>query len=90
VPGIHHTSSSALLVFVVVLTICNVVLGTALRLITFPLKLLTLGVSSLVISLAMVYITDRVVTGVNLDGIIPVATVAVVTGIIAMAFRAFR
>ncbi len=89
-PGIVYTSSSALLVFVVVLTICNVVLGTALRIITFPLKLLTLGLSSLVISLAMVYITDQVVTGISLGGIVPIAIVAVVTSLIAMIFRMFR
>jgi putative membrane protein len=47
IPDISYTSSSALLVFVVVLAIANLTLGTVLRIITFPVKLLTLGNSSL-------------------------------------------
>lgn len=90
VPGIQYTSSSALIVFVIVLTILNVVLGTALRIVTFPVKILTLGLSSFLISVLMVYIASRYVTGISLDNPITVAIVAVVTSAIAMVFRVFR
>lgn len=65
---ILHVSggSSSLLVFVIVLTVLNTILGTALRLITFPIKLVTLGLSSFLISILMVYITSRVVTGIEI------------------------
>ena len=90
VPGIQYTSSSALIVFVIVLTILNVVLGTALRIVTFPVKILTLGLSSFLISMLMVYIASRYVTGISLDNPITIAIVAVVTSAIAMVFRVFR
>jgi putative membrane protein len=68
---ILHASggSSALLVFVIVLTILNTILGTALRLITFPIKLITLGLSSFLISVLMVYITSRLVSGIEITNI---------------------
>jgi putative membrane protein len=88
---ILHASggSSALLVFVIVLTILNTILGTALRLITFPIKLITLGLSSFLISVLMVYITSRLVSGIEITNIwLPI--VALITSFIAMIFRIFR
>lgn len=90
IPDISYTSSSALLVFVVVLAIANLTLGTVLRIITFPIKLITLGISSLVISVFMVYITDYFVTGISLRSIISIISVAVITSIIALLFRVLR
>ena len=87
---ISYTSSSALLVFVVVLAIANLTLGTALRLITFPIKLITLGISSIVISVFMVYITDYFVTGISLQSLISLVSVSIITSSIAILFRVFR
>jgi putative membrane protein len=80
---------SSLLVFVIVLTVLNTILGTALRLVTFPVKLITLWLSSFLISILMVYITSRVVTGINVTNLgLPV--IAAITSVIAMIFRVFR
>jgi putative membrane protein len=88
---ILHASggSSSLLVFVIVLTILNTILGTVLRLITFPINLLTLGLSSFLISVLMVYLTSRVVTGIEIT-MIGLPIVALITSFIAMIFRIFR
>lgn len=53
-------------------------------------KLLTLGISSLVISLFMVYLTDYLVTGISLGNIVTLIIVAVITSGIALLFRFFR
>ena len=45
------------LIFAVILAIVNLILGTILRIITFPLKLITLGLFSFVISAIIVYVT---------------------------------
>jgi putative membrane protein len=90
IPGINFTSQSALLVFVVVLAVFNLVLGTVLRIVTFPLKFLTLGISSLAISIGMVYLTDQVVTGISLANPLTLIIVALITSVIAMLFRFFR
>ena len=88
---ILHASggSSSLLVFVIVLTILNTILGTVLRLITFPINMLTLGLSSFLISVLMVYLTSRVVTGIEIT-LIGLPIVALITSVIAMVFRIFR
>ncbi len=90
VPGINYTSSSALLVFVIVLALANLLLGTVLKIVTFPLKFLTLGLSSLAISLLMVYLADYFVDGISIKTIIALISVSLVTGVIAMLFRFFR
>ena len=62
VNGITFTNGyiSALL-FAVVLAVVNLILGTILRVVSLPLRLITLGLFSFVISVVIVYVTDQLV-----------------------------
>ena len=78
------------LIFAVVLALVNIILGTILRIITFPLRLITLGLFSFVISLLLIYVTDQLVPGVTLTGWIPLVAIAVVTTIVSFMMKMFK
>ena len=78
------------LIFAVVLALVNIILGTILRIITFPLRLITLGLFSFVISLLLIYVTDQLVPGVTLTGWIPLVAIAVVTTIVSFMMKIFK
>jgi putative membrane protein len=78
------------LIFAVILAIVNLLLGTILRLITFPLRLITLGLFSFVISAILVYVTDQLVDVVTISGWIPVVVIAIVTTIISFIMKIFK
>lgn len=50
IPGVHVESLYAAMILVVVIGLVNAVLGMILKLITFPINILTLGLSNLVIN----------------------------------------
>jgi putative membrane protein len=78
------------LIFAVVLSLVNLILGTILRFITFPLKLITLWLFSFVVSFILVYITDEFVPTVSLNWIIPIIAIAVITTITSFAMKLFK
>ena len=78
------------LIFAVVLALVNIILGTILRIITFPLRLITLGLFSFVISLLLIYVTDQLVPGVTLTGWIPLLAIAVVTTVVSFLMKMFK
>ena len=78
------------LIFAVVLAIINLILGTLLRIITFPIRLITLGLFSFVISLFIVYVTDYFVPVVTLTGFIPLIAIAVVTTFVSFIMKMFK
>ncbi len=78
------------LIFAVILAIVNLILGTLLRIVTFPLKLLTLGLFSFVISAIIVYVTDQLVDTVTITGILPIIVIGVVTTVVSFIMRLFK
>lgn len=83
---IDHGYTSAL-IFAVILSLVNLLLWTVLRIVTFPLRLLTLWLFSFVISLIIVKVTDELVPVVTLQGFLPVFVVALVMSITAFMLR---
>jgi putative membrane protein len=77
-------------VFVVILALVNLILGTVLRIITFPIRLITFGAFSFVISCIVVKVADEFVPGVTLIDITSVAIVALIVAIISVLFRLIR
>ncbi|MBC7503760.1 phage holin family protein [Candidatus Gracilibacteria bacterium] len=75
--------TTSLLVFTFILGLVNLIVGGALRLITFPIRWLTLGILGFAISLFVVYLTDEFVTGVTLIGWTPIIIIALVMGVIS-------
>lgn len=90
IPGITvENGYASALVFAVILALVNLVLGTILRIITFPLRLVTLGLFSFVITLIIVKVADEFVQTITLVGATPVIVVALVMSITAFILKFF-
>lgn len=72
------------LIFSVVLALFNLILGSILRLITFPFNILTLGLFSFLITLLMVYIADTVVDAVTISGFLGYIAIAIIPALANM------
>jgi len=72
VPGVDFTGSiEALLIAGLALGLVNFFLKPIIKLITFPLRLLTLGLFGIVINMAMIWIIDILFPELIILGIIP-------------------
>ena len=72
VPGIEFTGSSPTLLLIgTVLGILNAVVKPVLNFITFPIRILTLGLSSLAINLALVWLLQIAFEELSIEGILP-------------------
>jgi putative membrane protein len=78
---------SSALIFAVILSLVNLLLGTLLRIITFPLRLLTLWLFSLVVTAIVVKVADEMVPTVTLVGLIPIIAVAIIMSVTAFIFK---
>lgn len=88
IPGIEVTNGyTSALIFAVILSLVNLFLGTLLRIVTFPLRLITLGLFSFVIALIVVKVADEFVPTITLVGFIPVIVVALVMSVTAFILK---
>ena len=67
VPGFHVSGPLAALIAALVIGFVNATLGVFLKIVTFPLVLLTLGLFWLVINAAMIELASAVVPGFHVD-----------------------
>lgn len=68
VPGIHvHGGFPALLWIAIIFTVVNAVVGPILRLLTFPLVILTLGLFLLILNAALLGITAWLSSDLSID-----------------------
>ena len=66
--GVHINSFGAAIVFAIVLGILNLIVKPILKLLGLPLTIITLGLFSLVINAAVVYLADYFTDGMTIDG----------------------
>ena len=71
-----------------VIGLLNATVGLVLKIITFPISILTLGLFLLVINGMMILVASAVVPGFRVYGIIPAFWGAVVLAILGVIFRA--
>ncbi len=67
VPGFHVNGPLAALIAALVIGFVNATLGVFLKIVTFPLVLLTLGLFWLVINAAMIELASAIVPGFHVD-----------------------
>jgi putative membrane protein len=63
VPGFHFTSFASILVAAVVIGLLNATLGLLLKIVTFPLAVITLGIFFLVINAFILELASKIVPG---------------------------
>jgi len=88
VPGFHVMGLEPALIAALVIGLLNATLGLLLKIITFPITIITLGLFLLVINAAMILLASRLVTGFHVTGWIPALVGAVVLALVGIAIQA--
>lgn len=88
VPGFHVAGLWPALIASLVIGLLNATLGLFLKIITFPLSILTLGIFLLVINSLMILLASSIVRGFHVRGFFPAFWGAVVLALLGMLIRA--
>lgn len=71
VPGIHVTGIVSAVIAAVVIGVVNATVGLVLKVVTFPLTVLTLGLFWFVINALMLMLASAIVPGFQVSGFVP-------------------
>lgn len=88
VPGFVVTGLIPALIAALVIGLLNATVGLVLKIITFPISILTLGLFLLVINGIMILVASVIVPGFHVYGMIPAFWGAVVLALLGVLFRA--
>src|SRR5258708_35934336 len=88
VPGFVVTGFGPALLAVIVIGLVNGTLGFFLKVVTFPLSILTLGLFWLVINALMLKVAAALVPGFRIDGFLPAFFGVIVLTLVNMLLRA--
>jgi putative membrane protein len=72
-----------------ILTLLNAYVKPVLRVLAFPLVLLTLGIALFFISMLMLWLTSAVVSGFSIDGFWPLVKATIIVWLVNLVFAAF-
>lgn len=89
-PGVNVDGFLNAIIAGVLIAIANATVGTLLRILTFPINILTLGLMSFIITVLMVLLVDRLMDSFNTSGFLSALLFAIVLALIKMIFGAFR
>lgn len=87
VPGFHVRNASSALIAALVIGLVNATLGALLKVVTFPLTILTLGIFWFVINALMLELAANLVPGFRIDTFASAFWGAVVLSLVNMLFR---
>jgi putative membrane protein len=87
VPGFHVNGAAAALIAAVVIGLVNATLGIFLKIVTFPLTILTLGVFWLIINAAMLELASAFVPGFEIRSFVAAFFGAIVLSLINMLLK---
>jgi putative membrane protein len=88
VPGFHVAGLWPALIASLVIGLLNATLGLLLKIITFPISILTLGLFLLVINGLMILLASSIVRGFHVNGFVPAFWGAVVLALLGMLIKA--
>jgi putative membrane protein len=89
VPGFHVSGFVVALIAAVVIGLINGTVGIVLKILTFPLSIVTFGIFLLVINALMLKLAAAVLPGFTIDGFLPAFWGALLLALINMAVRWF-
>ena len=84
VPGVSVDGYGSAIIAAVLIAIANATIGLILRIFTFPLNVLTLGLISFIITVLMILLVDHFMTGFNTSGFLAAAILAIAVSVIKM------
>jgi putative membrane protein len=88
VPGFHVKGLEPALIASLVIGLLNATVGLLLKIVTFPLSIVTLGLFLMVINGLMILVASGIVPGFRVNGFIPAFLGAVVLALLGMVIRA--
>ncbi len=88
VPGFYLSGIKAALIAALVIGLVNATLGLVLKVITFPLTVLTLGIFWFVINAFMIVLASKLVSGFEVRGFGPAFIGAIVLALVNLLLRA--
>ena len=89
IPGVTVSGFLSAILAGVLIALANATIGTILRLLTFPVNILTLGIMSFIITVLMVLLVDSVMDSFNTSGFFAALLFAIVLALIKMVFGMF-
>ena len=87
VPGFYVDGAAAALIAAVVIGLVNATLGLFLKVVTFPLTILTLGIFWLIINAVMLKLASAFVPGFHIRGFIAAFLGAIVLSLVNMLLK---
>jgi putative membrane protein len=88
VPGFVVVGFWPAMIAALVIGFLNATVGLLLKIVTFPLSIVTLGIFLLVINALMILLASGIVRGFHVNGFLPAFFGAIVLAILGMAIRA--
>jgi putative membrane protein len=87
VAGFHISGFSSALIAAIVIGLVNGTIGFFLKIVTFPLSILTLGLFWLIINALMLELASAFVPGFRIDGFLPAFLGSIVLSLVNVVLR---
>ncbi len=84
IPGVEVDGYLSAIIAAILIAVANATIGLILRVFTFPLNVLTLGLISFIITVLMVLLVDNLMAGFNTSGFLTAAILAIVIAVLKM------
>jgi putative membrane protein len=84
VPGVTVDGYGSAIIAAVLIAVANATIGLILRIFTFPLNVLTLGLISFIITVLMILLVDHFMAGFKTTGFLAAAILAIAVSVIKM------
>ncbi|MCX2573436.1 phage holin family protein [Pedobacter sandarakinus] len=88
VPGVSIDGYGNAIIAAILIALANATIGFVLRLLTFPVNFLTLGLVSFIITVLMILLVDKMMTSFNTSGFLAAAFLAIIVALIKAIFGA--
>jgi putative membrane protein len=88
VPGFEVRDLGSALIAALVIGLLNATVGLVLKILTFPISILTLGIFLLVINALMILAASGLVRGFRVHGLFPAFLGAIILALLGMLIRA--
>lgn len=88
VPGVQIDGYGSAIIAAVLVALANATIGFILRVLTFPINFLTLGLVSFIITVLMILLVDSVMSSFNTTGFFAAAFLAIIVALIKAIFGA--
>ena len=90
VPGAQVDGFLSAIIAGLLIGLANATIGFILRIFTFPLNILTLGLMSFIITVLMVMLVSNIMSGFQVSGFFSAAIFAIVLALIKMIFGGIK